>query len=127
MQFLLLPHKLTVKTKGSYTHMNYQRTVPLGNVPRDYNSASLLVFHMILFLHRLVLQNFRTGFAVRLYQHWRRADSNVRQSMRQSHIHNCCSVDIASLHRAVPSCTRLNLDPNIQSSILTFNIKLPSI
>lgn len=59
--------------------------------------------------HILVLQNFKAGFVVTLGQHWRRADSKVRRSAHQLHIHIHCSVDIANLYRAVPSSTRLNL------------------
>lgn len=61
-------------------------------------------------------------FSVTLEQHWR-PDSNVRQSEYQSHIHIHGSGNIARLHRAGPSCTRLNLYPSTQSSILAFSIK----
>lgn len=44
----LLSHKLTAKTKVSYHHMNYQRSVPHDNVPKDYNSSQFLGFHVVL-------------------------------------------------------------------------------
>lgn len=125
MRFLILPHKLTAKTKEFSAHMNYQRSVAGGKVPRAYNLVLFLIFHTFLCTQRLFLQNFRTDFAVTLEQHWR-TDSNVRQSEYQSHVHIHAG-NTANLRRAGPSCTRLNLYRSTQSSILAFNIKHPRI
>lgn len=77
-------------------------------------------------MQRLLLQNFRTDFAVTLQQHWR-THTNVRPSEYQSHVHINGSGNISNLCRAGPSCTRLNLWCSTQSSILAFNIKHPRI